>query len=135
MHSCKTCMDTTCRLRWQEGPVCNNYVGWQWIPLSAPEPIGFYAHAGKGDAYLPPLSYVKLHTTTAQGTEADVCDDIAKRQNFGRSKYGTTVRGNPLAFEQWLQHAYEECLDMAVYLKRAMEELKKGKEDGTQATE
>jgi hypothetical protein len=28
-----------------------------------------------------------------------------------------------LSHTQWLQHAYEECLDMAVYLKRAMAEL------------
>lgn len=56
------------------------------------------------------------------GIEAMVCDDIAKRQQVGIAKYGTTVAGNPLTHAQWLQHAYEECLDMAVYLKRAMAE-------------
>ena len=59
----------------------------------------------------------------ASGIEAMVCDDIAKRQQVGIAKYGTTVAGNPLTHAQWLQHAYEECLDMAVYLKRAMAEL------------
>lgn len=59
---------------------------------------------------------------TPSGTEAMVCDDIAKRQQVGIAKYGTTVSENPLSHMQWLQHAYEECLDMAVYLKRAMEE-------------
>jgi hypothetical protein len=58
----------------------------------------------------------------ASGIEAMVCDDIAKRQQVGIAKYGTTVAGNPLTHAQWLQHAYEECLDMAVYLKRAMAE-------------
>jgi hypothetical protein len=58
----------------------------------------------------------------ARGIEALVCDDIAKRQQVGIAKYGTTVAGNPLTHAQWLQHAYEECLDMAVYLKRAMAE-------------
>lgn len=60
-----------------------------------------------------------------QGTEADVCADIAKRQEHGFKKYGTTVRDNPLTLEQWLQHAYEETLDKAIYLKRAIEEIDK----------
>jgi hypothetical protein len=65
------------------------------------------------------------------GIEALVCEDIAKRQAFGIAKYGKTVADNPLSLEQWLQHAYEECLDQAVYLKRAMAELKKGQRNGT----
>ncbi len=59
------------------------------------------------------------------GTEADVCLDIAKRQQLGIKKYGVTVRENELTHVQWLQHAYEEALDHAVYLKRAIEELNK----------
>lgn len=59
----------------------------------------------------------------ATGTEADVCADIADRQRIGIAKYGTTVRENPLTLKEWLQHAYEETLDQAVYLKRAIEEL------------
>ena len=56
------------------------------------------------------------------GIEAKVCEDIAKRQELGIAKYGTTVEGNPLPHRAWLQHAYEEALDMAVYLRRAMDE-------------
>ena len=59
------------------------------------------------------------------GTEAAVCRDIAMRQAFGIKKYGTTVAENPLELKAWLEHAYEECLDQAVYLKRAMAELDK----------
>ena len=59
----------------------------------------------------------------ASGTEARVCLDIAKRQQLGIKKYGTTVEGNKLTTKEWLQHAYEEALDMAVYLKRTMEEM------------
>lgn len=55
--------------------------------------------------------------------EAQVCQDIAERQERGIAKYGTTVANNPLTLRQWLQHAYEECLDQAVYLKRAMAEM------------
>lgn len=57
------------------------------------------------------------------GTEARVCVDIAYRQQAGIKKYGTTVESNRLELRQWLQHAYEETLDLAIYLKRAMEEI------------
>ncbi len=60
---------------------------------------------------------------TATGTEARVCADIAARQAKGIAKYGKTVEGNPLGQREWLQHAYEECLDQAVYLRRLMEEM------------
>jgi hypothetical protein len=58
------------------------------------------------------------------GIEAQVCADIEARQALGVAKYGTTVAANPLALVEWLQHAYEECLDQAVYLRRAIEEIK-----------
>lgn len=65
---------------------------------------------------------------TPTGTEARVCQDIAERQARGIAKYGTPVAENPLSLEEWLQHAYEETLDKAVYLKRAIEELQGAKE-------
>lgn len=58
-----------------------------------------------------------------EGTEAEVCADIARRQAFGKNKYGTTVAENPLSLRAWLNHAYEETLDKAVYLKRAIAEI------------
>jgi Trm5-related predicted tRNA methylase len=64
-------------------------------------------------------------TMTPTGTEARVCADIAKRQQIGLAKYKTTVEANPLSLREWLQHAYEETLDKAVYLKRAIEEMEK----------
>lgn len=57
------------------------------------------------------------------GTEARVCEDIAKRQQLGIAKYKTTVAKNQLELREWLEHAYQECLDQAVYLKRAMEKI------------
>lgn len=59
------------------------------------------------------------------GTEGRVVADIARRQLSGRAKYGTTIEANPLPLRSWLQHAYEEALDLAVYLRRAMEEMDK----------
>ena len=59
------------------------------------------------------------------GTEKAVCEDIARRQQLGINKYNTTVADNKLPLIDWLQHAYEETLDQAIYLKRAMEEIDK----------
>ena len=64
-------------------------------------------------------------TFEGKGTEGKVVLDICQRQEMGIQKYGTTVAENPLELKEWLQHAYEECLDMAIYLKRAIEELDK----------
>ena len=64
------------------------------------------------------------------GTEARVCELIAKRQQFGVAKYGLTVQGNPLPLRQWLVHALEEAMDMSVYLARSIEELDKQQDDG-----
>ena len=58
-------------------------------------------------------------------TETQVCEDIKNRQQLGITKYGTTVASNPLELRQWLQHTYEEKLDDAVYMKRAIQELDK----------
>jgi len=66
-----------------------------------------------------------MNDKTPTGTEARDCEDIAKRQAFGIAKYGQTVSENPLSLREWLNHAYEECLDQAVYLKRAIEEFDK----------
>ena len=59
------------------------------------------------------------------GIEAQVCEDIARRQALGIAKYGQTVAENPLKLREWLQHAYEETLDNAVYLRRAIDEIDK----------
>lgn len=48
------------------------------------------------------------------GIEKLVIDDIAARQQLGVLKYGRTVAESP---DDMLQHAYEEALDLAIYLK------------------
>ena len=57
------------------------------------------------------------------GIEAKVCEDIAARQKLGMNKYGVSVESNPLDLREWLNHAYQECLDQAVYLRRAIAEI------------
>ena len=56
-------------------------------------------------------------------TEQEVCKNILDRQQLGIKKYGRTVAGNPLTERQWLQHAYEEALDLSIYLKRLIQEM------------
>lgn len=34
---------------------------------------------------------------------------------------------NPLSLRAWLEHGYEECLDQAIYLKRAINKLEAAK--------
>lgn len=80
-------------------------------------PRAFVTEPGALDALALPAVRV------ATGTEGRLCADVARRQSMGLRKYGTTVADNPLPLRHWLQHAYEEALDQAVYLRRAMEEL------------
>ena len=54
----------------------------------------------------------------ATGVEARVCEDIAARQRLGIAKYGRTVEQST---DDMLRHAYEEALDLAVYLRADME--------------
>lgn len=61
--------------------------------------------------------------TEPTGIEARVCQDITERQQKGIKKYGVSVANNPLELREWIQHAYEECLDQAVYLAKIREEL------------
>lgn len=63
----------------------------------------------------------------ATGTEAKVCQDIADRQKLGIAKYGTTVESNPLTQKEWLTHAYQEALDLAVYLRKLIDKMEETK--------
>ena len=83
------------------------------------QPRFIFQPDGEHLAFMRPASAPGFPT----GTEARVCGDIARRQMVGIRKYGTTVADNPLALRAWLQHAYEEALDLAIYLRRAIEKL------------
>jgi hypothetical protein len=49
--------------------------------------------------------------------------DLLNRSEVGIKKYGTTLQRTDLNLKDWLNHAYEECLDQALYLKRSILEL------------
>lgn len=52
-----------------------------------------------------------------------VRQDLLTRSQVGLKKYNTTLDRKDLSLKDWLQHAYEECLDQANYLKRSIIEL------------
>lgn len=43
---------------------------------------------------------------------------LLSRSQTGQAKYGTDLTRGDLTPEQWVQHAIEECLDLANYLQR-----------------
>lgn len=51
--------------------------------------------------------------------------DLLRRSELGIKKYGTTLDQNKSSLKEKLQHAYEETLDHANYLKWAIMELEK----------
>ena len=46
---------------------------------------------------------------------------VRSRAEVGLAKYGVTVSDRPLTRRQWLRHAQEEALDLAVYLQRLID--------------
>lgn len=54
--------------------------------------------------------------------EESVINKIKIRRNNGRIKYGCTMERTDLTKKQWLMHAQEEALDLAIYLERCIRE-------------
>jgi hypothetical protein len=59
---------------------------------------------------------------------AAVRADLLRRSEIGIAKYGVTLDRKDLSLRDWLQHAYEETLDQANYLKRAILEIDNAKD-------
>lgn len=53
--------------------------------------------------------------------EEKVCERILERSKVGKSKYGVTMERNDLSRLEWLKHAQEEAMDLAVYLQKLIE--------------
>jgi hypothetical protein len=47
-----------------------------------------------------------------------IIDDLLEREDKGLKEYGTTMDRTDLTEQDWLQHAYEESLDLSIYLKK-----------------
>jgi hypothetical protein len=56
---------------------------------------------------------------------AQVMLDLRSREKMGIEKYGVSVDKAKLDAVQWMQHAYEESLDHAIYMKKLILEARK----------
>lgn len=57
--------------------------------------------------------------------EEQVCYKILRRSEVGKKKYGVTMERKDLTELEWLKHAQEEAMDLAVYLEKLIEEKSK----------
>lgn len=62
-------------------------------------------------------------TTFTDSVVFETIQDIAARAEVGLKKYNTTMDREDLIASDWVQHAYEEALDMALYLKRLRRDM------------
>tara|TARA_R110001632_G_scaffold156704_2_gene275067 strand:+ start:1038 stop:1220 length:183 start_codon:yes stop_codon:yes gene_type:complete len=54
--------------------------------------------------------------------EYTVCTKITQRAELGKKKYGVTMDREDLTELQWLVHAQEEAMDLAIYLEKLIQE-------------
>lgn len=83
----------------------------------------------RGDDYMQSMQQDEKQPDRAEQPRDRVVEavraDLLRRSQLGIKKYGVTLERDDLTFKQWLQHAYEETLDQANYLKRAILEIEK----------
>jgi hypothetical protein len=53
--------------------------------------------------------------------EEEVCKKIMLRADIGEIKYGITMDKENLTRKEWLIHAQEEAMDLAIYLQKLIE--------------
>lgn len=56
---------------------------------------------------------------------AAVAEKMRQRAIHGLNKYGVTCARTDLSMIQWLRHAQEEAMDLAVYLDRLIYDLER----------
>ena len=66
---------------------------------------------------------VKYSNTPDFSVEESIVLEIKERAKRGYGKYGTTMTRMDLSTRDWLQHALEEALDLAIYLKRIIRDI------------
>lgn len=47
-----------------------------------------------------------------------VIEDMRQREAKGKKEYGTTMDRTDLSETDWIDYAYEEALDLSLYLKK-----------------
>ena len=64
-----------------------------------------------------------METNLKDSIVEEVVQDLQSRSEVGIKKYNTTLDREDLTTEDWIQHAYEEALDFALYLKRLKKDI------------
>lgn len=75
-----------------------------------------------GISWYYPISEIEKHLVDEEKdsiVEA-VRADLQRRSEIGIKKYNTTLDRTDLSEIDWLNHAYEEALDLALYLKKTI---------------
>jgi hypothetical protein len=67
----------------------------------------------------------KIINPTVDTVVRAVRQDLLDRSELGIDKYNNTLDRTDIDLKGWLQHAYEECLDQANYLKRSIIEIER----------
>jgi hypothetical protein len=67
----------------------------------------------------------KIINPTIDTVVRAVRQDLLDRSELGIDKYNNTLDRTDIDLKGWLQHAYEECLDQANYLKRSIIEIER----------
>lgn len=65
----------------------------------------------------------------------EVISDIRRQEEKGLVTYGTTMDREDYELVNWLQEAYEETIDKALYLKAAINKIKNGTQRRTDSEE
>ena len=78
-----------------------------------------------GSSWYYPISEIEKHLVDEEKEEKDsivkaVRADLQRRSEIGIKKYNTTLDRTDLSEIDWLNHAYEEALDLALYLKKTI---------------
>jgi hypothetical protein len=60
-----------------------------------------------------------------------VIEELRSRSEVGFKKYGTNLERTDLTTIEWLDHARQEALDLALYLQRIKEDLQNKKHENT----
>jgi len=62
-----------------------------------------------------------IPTQSSDANVERVREKLRRRAEIGMRKYGVTTERKDLTRKQWLIHAQEEALDMAVYLEQLIQ--------------
>lgn len=68
--------------------------------------------------------WMSMPEPKADHINQSVIDKISKRAAVGLKKYGVGPDRNDLTEIQWLEHAQQEAMDLAVYLEKLIQEKK-----------